>query len=341
MQVHTPLLDNNSVKQGSYDTVRTDFTPAYSGVYYIGFYGYGNSALLTGVDISIDDIVISRKGAVVTDVSASAIAGMSDGGELCADTGVALKVVVTNTGLLPAKNILVDLTYTGAATGARSGTIAGPILMGATDTLVFASADLSATGTYDFSINIYMGEDEVAGNDTLELSVSAVTPPAADSIIATETGDGAFSFAAANPQSATTYAWDFGDGDTSSAAAPSHTYDQSGSYTVTLVVSNACGSDTHTLTLEVTKEDQGILTQDGYRVSIYPNPARDRIVIANAGALPIRNVSVFNSIGSLVHTEAVTGSRMQIETGAWPAGIYLVRLQTAQGNITRKLEITR
>lgn len=40
-----------------------------------------------------------------------------------------------------------------------------------------------------------------------------------------------------------TYAWSFGDGGTSTAASPSHTYMTEGTYTVTLTTTNACGSD--------------------------------------------------------------------------------------------------
>ena len=41
----------------------------------------------------------------------------------------------------------------------------------------------------------------------------------------------------------TSWLWDFGDGQTSEQSNPSHTYTTSGSKTVTLVVSNASGSD--------------------------------------------------------------------------------------------------
>jgi len=42
----------------------------------------------------------------------------------------------------------------------------------------------------------------------------------------------------------TEWAWDLGDGTTSTERHPTHTYDRAGSYTVTLTVSNALGSDT-------------------------------------------------------------------------------------------------
>jgi PKD repeat protein len=49
-----------------------------------------------------------------------------------------------------------------------------------------------------------------------------------------------------------TYAWDFGDGGTSSARHPQHAYAAAGTYTVTLTVSNAAGSDTATTSVTVT-----------------------------------------------------------------------------------------
>lgn len=47
-----------------------------------------------------------------------------------------------------------------------------------------------------------------------------------------------------------TYLWDFGDGSASTAEAPEHVYVDSGTYTVSVIVSNACG-DSETTTIEV------------------------------------------------------------------------------------------
>lgn len=46
----------------------------------------------------------------------------------------------------------------------------------------------------------------------------------------------------------TGWAWDFGDGGTSTGQHPSYTYTQPGTYTVTLTASNSAGSDTKTIT---------------------------------------------------------------------------------------------
>jgi PKD repeat protein len=50
---------------------------------------------------------------------------------------------------------------------------------------------------------------------------------------------------------ATTYAWNFGDGGTSTATSPTHTYANDGTYTVTLTSSNTCGSVTATQTVTI------------------------------------------------------------------------------------------
>ena len=54
---------------------------------------------------------------------------------------------------------------------------------------------------------------------------------------------------AGNPAS---WAWDFGDGATSSAQNPTHTYAAPGAYDVTLTVTNAAGADTETRTSYIT-----------------------------------------------------------------------------------------
>ncbi len=50
------------------------------------------------------------------------------------------------------------------------------------------------------------------------------------------------------------YMWNFGDGQTSTEASPSHTYAQAGSYTVTLTLTNDAGSDSRTAVVNVTQE---------------------------------------------------------------------------------------
>jgi PKD repeat protein len=49
-------------------------------------------------------------------------------------------------------------------------------------------------------------------------------------------------FTDASTGTPTSWSWDFGDGDTSTAQNPQHAYASPGTYTVTLVATNACGA---------------------------------------------------------------------------------------------------
>lgn len=65
------------------------------------------------------------------------------------------------------------------------------------------------------------------------------------------------------------WSWSFGDGGTSTTQNPSHSYTSAGSYTVSLTVTNACGSDAETKNAYITVTDPGgggwtVITYDDF-----------------------------------------------------------------------------
>jgi uncharacterized protein (TIGR02145 family) len=85
---------------------------------------------------------------------------------------------------------------------------------------------------------------------TFELEPASGEPPVAD-FTATPTSGTApltVNFTDQSTNNPTSWAWDFGDGNTSTQQNPQHTYQDAGSYTVQLTVSNSFGSDTETKT---------------------------------------------------------------------------------------------
>ncbi len=76
-----------------------------------------------------------------------------------------------------------------------------------------------------------------------------------------------------NSSNANTYLWDFGDGNTDTTAnPPAHVYAEDGSYTVVLIATNDCGSDTSSMQINISTQPIGSLDVDGFcKVSVvYP-----------------------------------------------------------------------
>jgi hypothetical protein len=85
----------------------------------------------------------------------------------------------------------------------------------------------------------------------------------------------------------TQWQWDFGDGSAGSAEQnPVHEYTEPGVYEVCLTVSNANASDTYCEWVEVMVTETGGVTPAGMAVKVYPNPAKDCVVIEPQQRLP-------------------------------------------------------
>jgi PKD repeat protein len=78
--------------------------------------------------------------------------------------------------------------------------------------------------------------------------ITAGMPPTADFTSGARAGAVPLSvkFTDASKGGPASWSWDFGDGGTSTAVSPAHTYTKAGTYTVTLTVRNAYGSDSET-----------------------------------------------------------------------------------------------
>jgi PKD repeat protein len=100
----------------------------------------------------------------------------------------------------------------------------------------------AASGTYTVQLIVTTNN---SCKDTVSKSVTVYPKPTANYTFANACLDDGISFtntSSVSSGSITAYAWDFGDGDNSSTASPSHMYATSGTYTVQLIVTtnNSC-----------------------------------------------------------------------------------------------------
>ncbi len=132
---------------------------------------------------------------------------------------------------------------------------------GGTSTAQNPSHTYTSAGNYTVSLTA----TNVAGSDTETknnyITVNPCNAPVAAFVGSPTSGYAplAVSFTDQSTNSPTSWSWTFGDGGTSSAQNPSHTYTSVGTYTVTLTATNSCGSDAATRTdyISVTEEPGG------------------------------------------------------------------------------------
>jgi hypothetical protein len=133
---------------------------------------------------------------------------------------------------------------------------------------------------------------------------------------------------------ATSWNWSFGDGNTSMSASPTHAYAGDGSFTVQLIASNACGSDTLAMNLTVVGMEEAMYA--GLKMA--PNPADHWFEIwESSGHLQGHRLLVRDIVGKEMYAMDFNGSVLHVETGNWARGTYLVEVTGPQGNWRRRL----
>lgn len=170
------------------------------------------------------------------------------------------------------------------------------------------------------------------------LSVGSVDSATVADFTSAFAGGAVVDFTNASSGNATSFAWDFGDGGSSTDENPSYTYAANGTYTVTLVATGPCGDSTVTQTVEMTTVgvDNGL----SRFVSIYPNPSNGKFTVAfsemNASQV---TVSVYNVHGQEILNEVsdqtVGNFTTDMDISNHPEGTYLLKIEI-DGNMYMK-----
>jgi PKD repeat protein len=187
----------------------------------------------------------------------------------------------------------------------------------------------AAAGTYTVCL---IASDSCA-TDTIcqALNVTCVGPVAAFSDTATGL-TATFTDASTSTGVLISWAWDFGDGNTSTMQNPVHTYTAAGTYTVCLIASDSCATDTICQALNVTG-GVGIGENGLDNASIFPVPANQNVTVANLHLEGNFTLELFNSMGQVVFTKTYNGNNsVSFDVSGLPAGFYNLRLKSDQLN---------
>jgi PKD repeat protein len=133
---------------------------------------------------------------------------------------------------------------------------------------------------------------------------------------------------AATQEPGTSYRWDFGDGNTSELPAPTHIYSAGGSYTVSLELSNECGSIVSTMEVNIIiNHIREAPIENGW--SVYPNPSSGRVIVFKdqlGDREPLEWVlrDVLGHTLKRVRLDAAGGElRQAIDLDGLPSGVYV------------------
>lgn len=176
-------------------------------------------------------------------------------------------------------------------------------------------------GQYDVMLTI----DGVLGSSTItETAYINVLPLPTAAFSFTNSGN-TVQFTS-NAMDATGLLWNFGDGNTSTATNPTHTYATSGIYEVTLNASNAyCGRST-SRTVAVGLTSLSDLRQQG--IAVFPNPVQETLFVQHQNAAERWTYRLYSFNGQLLKTDTFS-REAAIDVSAFAKGMYLLQLQNS------------
>lgn len=135
------------------------------------------------------------------------------------------------------------------------------------------------------------------------------------------------------------FLWDFGDGNTSTSQNASHTYAASGTYIVTLTISDGICEvvERQTITVPSGVAIDPLLAQS---FQLYPNPGEGLFTVeAKAQQVTDMQVQIFDLTGRLVYTSSMEKTRhfeQTINLETLTAGTYIIKLQAGANLLIRK-----
>jgi hypothetical protein len=139
-----------------------------------------------------------------------------------------------------------------------------------------------------------------------------------------------------------TYAWDFGDGSTSTVPDPLHAYGGSGMFTVCLTVTDTCG--TTTICDPVSVGIAAVHDPSDTRMNLFPNPHQGNFTVAyHSGEAGTLHMQVHDIQGRQVHRQDVHAemgiTRYQFHLSL-PPGLYMLTLTGEDGRQSvRKMQV--
>lgn len=134
--------------------------------------------------------------------------------------------------------------------------------------------------------------------------------------------------------------WDFGDGDTSHAASPTHYYSTPSTYIAKIYATNDCG--TRIASKAITVQSNSIAEHGNIgNVLLFPVPVKSKLNIQTHNLGKNTKLEIFNILGESIYERAELPLKSSIKTDSWPEGTYIVKVSDEGNTIVKKISIVR
>ena len=120
--------------------------------------------------------------------------------------------------------------------------------------------------------------------------------------------------------------WDFGDGNTSTEESPRHRYEGPGTYTITLIASNACFSDTFQMEMLflLTSIDETDLDD---KIDVFPNPASDILNIVIPASDRYHSLELIDVLGRVIIHHEIEDESIRLDIQNVGNGSYFLNFK--------------
>lgn len=139
---------------------------------------------------------------------------------------------------------------------------------------------------------------------------------------------------------ASSWFWDFGDGDTSTTQNPTHVYNSTGTYNVSLTINNGICSSTQTIRITLISIDP--LNKQQLSMALLPNPSQEQTTLTLGCKLEEdAQIQVLDIAGKICQQHVLPKGQtiFNLELSDLPAAVYLVQLKGKNFNATQKLVV--
>jgi len=183
------------------------------------------------------------------------------------------------------------------------------------------SITYNSTLSSDVAENIRTAAKLVVYDSLMKWNIGEFDPQSDFTYLELESGNIAFTNHSLN---ASSYFWDFGDGNTSQFSNPTNFYSLEGDYLVRLIASNCSMSDSSEQNINIilsTIKDQNLLC-----LKLFPNPTYSTVTLYANSILFGSSFRIFNSYGENILKGKIKAEETLIDLNKFPSGVYIINI---------------